>query len=99
VQQIDLVAEFSTYIKDVFENAPPESRDKKLETILARLEDSSVRKAGLKMLDLDVDCSDWTDKELAEKLLNHTIYRSSKGNMMPSHCMMIEAARRLLRGG
>jgi len=90
-----LVTEFCEYIRDIFANAPAETRDQKLETVLARFEDASVRKSASTMLAIDVDASAWTDEELGERMLRHVSHRSSKTSMMPAHCMMLEAARRL----
>lgn len=39
-----LVQEFSVYIEDIFTNQPPETRNQKLQTVLSRLQDSTVRK-------------------------------------------------------
>lgn len=92
---MDLVAEFSNYVRDIFQNAPETERDQKLATVLARFEDSSVRKAASTMLEIDVDCSSWTDAELANRLVQHVAFRGWKESMLPAHCMMLEAGRRL----
>lgn len=91
----ELIVEFSGYVKDIFENATHEELDQKLTTVLARFGDASVRQASSSMLELDVDCSGWEDALLAEKMLQHVAFRAGKTNMLPAHCMMPEASRRL----
>lgn len=92
---MSLADEFAVYVRDIFANAPTDERDRKLATVLSRLADSAVREAASTMLKLDVDAAKWTDHELGWQLLNHVAFRASKINMMPAHCMMLEAGKRL----
>lgn len=92
---MDLVSEFANYIRDIFANAPPSEQDRKLEAVLARFEDSAVRKAASSMLKLDVDSDSWPNEELAERMMRHVSFRAASENMLPAHCMMLSAAKRL----
>lgn len=93
----DLVDEFAAYVRDIFQNAPADERDRKLKVVLTSLAGSAVRQAAQTMLAIDVDASAWSDEQLAENLLKHVAFRSTKNDMMPAHCMMLEAGRRLGR--
>lgn len=90
----DLVTEFGGYIADIY-SQPEDVRAEKLAAVLSRLADSAVRQASSTMLAIDVNCSTWTNSALAEKMLQHVAFRSSKDNMLPAHCMMLEASKRL----
>jgi hypothetical protein len=90
-----LVTEFNTYVADVY-TQPEEVRAGKMFAVMSRFADAAVRQAASKMYDLDLDCSKWSDADLADRMLQHVSYRSSKINMLPGHCMMLEASRRLV---
>lgn len=92
-----LVEDFIPYIVDIFTNEPSGVLPSKLRAILERLQDSTVREISSTMLGVDVDCSEWSDDILAEKMLRHVKFRGSPGQMLPAHCMMLEAGKRLKR--
>jgi hypothetical protein len=92
-----LVDEFATYIFDIFANARAGEREAKLLHVLGRFEGAAVHQAAQTMLEIDVDCCAWSDDELAKRMLQHVSFRGSKTDMLPAHCMMLEASRRLGR--
>ena len=91
----ETIAEFCIYVRDICSQSP-EEQGNRLETVMARFADTSVRIASSKLVPTDVVIAAWTNEELAEQMQRHVAFRSSGGRLTNSAWdMMLEAAKRL----
>lgn len=94
--QEETITEFCAYVRDVC-SQPSEQQGKRLETVMARFGDTSVRIAASKLLPTDSIIGAMSNEELAEAMQRHVTFRRSAGLQLPNGAwdMMLEAAKRL----
>jgi hypothetical protein len=92
--QAELIVEFGAYVRDILAQ-PVEQQGNRLETVLARYADSSVRLAASSLLPTDVDLAAATNDEIAEHMQRHVVFRGGSRMENSAWSMMLEAAKRL----
>lgn len=96
MNQEQLTSEFVVYVRDIC-SQPPEAQGNRLETVMARFANSSVRLAASSLLSLDVELEKLSDAELADKMRRHVTFRDGVRLPNGAWSMMVEAANRLER--
>lgn len=92
--QSQLITEFCGYVRDICAQ-PVEQQGKRLETVMARFADGSVRIAASSLVPLDVDLAADTDAALADRMQCHVGFRNGSALINSAWAMMVEAAKRL----
>lgn len=94
--QLELITEFCGYVRDIC-GQPAEEQGNRLETVLARFADSSIRVAASTVVPADLEIPTLSNDGLAELMHRHVSFRRSAGLQLPNGAwdMMLEAAKRL----